>query len=459
MSSTITRSKSKNHVNQLQIDSSSINDCGVFNIIETSYDGDCLYSSIADFFERNEHLFNDTPRLAHQIRSNTVDYILSRNSSGFQLNWERFVESIIFNLETRITGLTQYGNNVKKDESIRQSYRKYMKQSGNFGTFSELCAAAEYYGFSGYIFQRDDSNVICCYDYGFTGTPDIDLTKPQLLLLFTGPIDAGHFRRLEPSIAPSIIHPGKYQITNSSLALASQGSKVTISQLHGNPSTNSQIPKTIASQPKPISCEICKQQFKSISGLEVHRTQHDHVPKKKSNKKSNKNAKESGSEPVSEPLSGPVSEPITCDICKQTFETAKGLAVHRNRHTKEANNTTANNLQSRLKVSPSDTHSANDVNTEGSSKSTLDSECNKWRKIFEEFENNDTLDEAAFDSNVENFQKFLFTATQRLPGPQHPSTKYYRLRQQKKEPKKYFSPTIEVIESSEDRHQCKTASA
>lgn len=40
---------------------------------------------------------------------------------------------------------------------------------------------------------------------------------------------------------------------------------------------------------------------------------------------------------------------------------------------------------------------------------------------------------------MEKFQKFLFTARQRLPGPQHPSIKFYRLRQQKKNRKETSS--------------------
>lgn len=147
MSTRITRSQVQKLSMQLQIESSSINECGVFNIIEVDYDGDCLFSSILDFVEKNKDCFKEAPQTANQIRSQAVDYILSRNSIGFQQNWDRFVGNIKFNLETRITGFSNYGSNDKADELIKLAYRSYMSKPGTFGTFSELTAAAEFYGF------------------------------------------------------------------------------------------------------------------------------------------------------------------------------------------------------------------------------------------------------------------------------------------------------------------------
>lgn len=207
MSSRTTRSNSRN---QLHIDSSTINECGVFNIIETKHDGDCLFTSILDLMSRNREKYKNAPLLASQIRSQSVDYILTRNSVGFQQNWERFYKNIQMNLETRIEGLSKYGDNDKSDELIKEAYRRYMSTSGNFGTFSELCASAELYGFMGNIFQHTEANEYICYEFGSTGNPAIDKKKQLLFLLFTGPTDSGHFRRLEPSIAPVIIQPGKY---------------------------------------------------------------------------------------------------------------------------------------------------------------------------------------------------------------------------------------------------------
>lgn len=212
MASITTRSKSRH---QFQIESQSIDECGVFNVVETKYDGDCLFSAILDFTRQNANVLNNTPQFTNQLRLQTVEYILSRNSIGFQENWNRFLDNIKYNLETRIPCLSQYGKNSKNDESIKQSYSIYMKKSGNFGTFSELCAAAEFYGFTGYIFQINEANEYSCYDFGLTGNQQIDKKKPQIFLLFTGPVDSGHFRRLEPSIAPVTILTGKYQLSES----------------------------------------------------------------------------------------------------------------------------------------------------------------------------------------------------------------------------------------------------
>lgn len=145
MSQIAIRSKSQR---QLQIESQSINECGTFNITDVDGDGNCLFSTIFDFIVQNKDEFYDKLRQsAHQVRLKTVNYALSRNANGFQPNWERFYPVIKFNLESRITGLDQYGKTEKIDIEIKQLYRNYMSKDGNFGTFSELLAAAESYGF------------------------------------------------------------------------------------------------------------------------------------------------------------------------------------------------------------------------------------------------------------------------------------------------------------------------
>ncbi|KAG4073566.1 hypothetical protein HA402_000790 [Bradysia odoriphaga] len=67
-----------------------------------------------------------------------------------------------------------------------------------------------------------------------------------------------------------------------------------------------------------------------------------------------------------------------------------------------------------------------------SNKAALDSECNAWQKRFGNHETAEEIDTESFERDVADFQKFLLKANQRLPGPQHPSVKFYRLRQQKK---------------------------
>lgn len=200
-----------------------------------------------------------------------MDYILSRNSIGFQENWDRFVGNIKYNLEARIGCLSQYGSNSKNDESIKQAYRKYMSQSGNFGTFSELCAAAEMYGFTGYIFQCDELNDYHCYDFGLTGNQLVDKRKPQIFLLFTGPVDSRHFRRLEQSIAPVVIRPGKYQLSEnippSQIVPIKNVIKKVSDQVTQNIQSIQHIPNSNSSQPQDFLCDICKKRFDTKRGL------------------------------------------------------------------------------------------------------------------------------------------------------------------------------------------------
>lgn len=133
-----TRSKSKNRIPKFLLESSLSSERAVFNVINNNdITGDCLFSTIAEFIGLNANYFKDIPKSKHQIRLWIVNYILSRNSIGFQQNWERFYGNIRFNLENRIVDdLSQYGANDRKNNEIQQSYREYMST-----TFSELCAA------------------------------------------------------------------------------------------------------------------------------------------------------------------------------------------------------------------------------------------------------------------------------------------------------------------------------
>lgn len=86
MSTRITRSKLQNQPNQFQIESQTVNECGVFNIAEVPHDGDCLFSSILDFIEQNRAHFKDAVQTVNRLRLEAVTYILSKNSIGFQEN-------------------------------------------------------------------------------------------------------------------------------------------------------------------------------------------------------------------------------------------------------------------------------------------------------------------------------------------------------------------------------------
>lgn len=411
----ITRSQARkqvNEVNQIQIESLVINECGIFNIVDTKYDGNCLFSSLFDFFVNSKDRFRTIPTTADRIRTDTVDYVLSRNAIGFQQNWDRFWWSINYNLETHIAGISEYGQNDRNDELIKERYREYMSQSNKFGTFSELCAAAELYGFQGYIFQQNEPNEIITYEFGFTDNITANEDKPTVFLYFTGDISSGHFRRLEPIIAPNALQSGRYKVINNH----QPSTKISIKRVteHRNMNLTALPPPP----PRKVSCDVCKESFKTAKGLATHRKRHDD---------------ESASHKTITESAVVQQQSWTCDVCNQSFGSARGLVTHRNRHVKQANEKTATEVNERLVGSSTkDGQNGGNIDIYPSDSSSLQTECNEWKKTFEEFENSEILDELTFDEKVASFQSFIFTANQRLPGPQHPSIKFYRLRQQKK---------------------------
>lgn len=424
MSSVNTRSKTRN---QIQIDGQSINECGIYNIVETKHDGDCLFSSIFDFTSQNPIGIKNPPQSKNEVRTQTVDHVLSRNAAGYRENWDRFFPSISYNLETKIYRIDKYGSSVRNDEIIRLTYRRYMSKHGNFGTFSELCAAAELYGFTGYIFQQNESNEYICYDFGLTGNQLVDKKKPQLILLFTGPIDSGHFRRLEPSIAPTTIQPGKYKDQAETPASGTIANKITIKRIQDDNSLNKLLnalgPKSNTQPQQDFECDICKKRFETKRGLSTHRNVH--------NDKNSQEIIPTDSSEVPTNQNKPPSATHNCKVCGQSFS-KQGLAVHMNRHAKEANDHTTSRLRTRLGVTETTEPTTNKKDEAKANKAELDSECRVWNDIFENCLNEEALDSASFDEKVSKFQKFLFKANQRLPGPQHPSVKFYRLRKQNK---------------------------
>lgn len=281
-----------------------------------------------------------------------------------------------------------------------------MTTTGTFGTFTELIAAAELYGFVVHVFHRDASYNYTCYEAGTTGNTNIDRKKLRLFLLFTGPTDAGHFRRLDPSIVPTIIQARKYQQIDISSASQLHNNKITIKRcsIHQKPITNSE--KEASSSVKdntPVK--------KLARPRDSTETINPAEPMNQENQPGDNNATETTT--------------VTCDICKQTFPTKRGLSIHRNRHANEANATTASQLSSRLTRTTSakadstehDAPSNEPLSATGQAvRAALDSEYNIRQKTFEKYESSEEMDINAFEEDMANFMKFLFKANQRLPG-------------------------------------------
>lgn len=94
-----------------------------------------------------------------------------------------------------------------------------MSTMGKEGTYMELCHAAKMFGFVGMVIEAEQSNnYYNCFEIGLTGNHTEDILKPKIFILFTGRLDSGHFRLLEPTKpkSPSLFKYGKYIEKSSS---------------------------------------------------------------------------------------------------------------------------------------------------------------------------------------------------------------------------------------------------
>ena len=118
-----------------------------------------------------------------------------------------------------------------------------------------------------------------------------------------------------------------------------------------------------------------------------------------------------------------------CAVCHKSFPSSHSLAIHFSSHPIEANQARVD----RHRVQPVNApEQNNDPQSNHILPSDLSSELDKWFKIFEKTSSTLTdFDVNKFNLDVEAFQKFLYKATDKTPGPVHPATTYYRLRQKR----------------------------
>lgn len=248
-----------------------------FDIVENAGSGDCLFYALLDFLRRHNTEFTNIPipHSADDLRMKAVEHILKPNADGHQLNFERFKDNLMVNLQNEITC---WSMDEVSDETMKESYSSHMTTPGNYGTTSELCVIAELFDFGFNIVRRDDSDKFTCYDYGSSTNRDIGQSKPVVHLLFTGNISRGHFRLMVPVYGsnPSIIPPGNYELIEdysssrlTSIALARPvviDTEVTIDQ--PTPTTKDK------SAAIDLKCEFCGRFFSSRRGSNVHRNIH-----------------------------------------------------------------------------------------------------------------------------------------------------------------------------------------
>lgn len=180
-----------------------------FKILENEGNGDCLFISIMQFLEHDD--IYEPPNNVTDLRRKIVNYI-SHSS-----NWNRFVDTIIFNLENLLPILLE--KNYSEDFK-RREYRNYMSQQSKYGTFAELQAASEIFNFVFTVFRKEierteEGSWYSCY------TSEDHKSKSKMFLLFTGKPSTGHFQFMRP-------------ISPQHIVLVPQGHYKTIDKRYGS---------------------------------------------------------------------------------------------------------------------------------------------------------------------------------------------------------------------------------
>lgn len=140
--------------------------------------------------------------------------------------------------------------------------------------------------------------------------------------------------------------------------------------------------------PRKVSCEVCNESFKTAKGLATHRKRHDDESASLTNTTESVIVQQKS---------------WACDVCNQSFDSSRGLATHRNRHVRQANEKTATELNERL-VGTTTRDMQSEKHTETSANEpSLQTECNEWKNTFEGFENSENLNETSFDEKLESF--------------------------------------------------------
>ncbi len=189
---------------------------------------------------------------------------LSTNLKGFQSNWDRFSNALIFNNHKQIPSLLNLNDSKCSNNKGKVDYFEYMSKPGNYGTFTELTAASELFGFIGLVIQIFDGEQFNCYDFGISNIPELNEKKPLLFLVFSGPPKNGHFRLLKPaSKKPVIIQNGIYYRTSSDETNVISMSNMRISN----------VVKTSGTETK-YTCKLCpngdQKSFATKKGLRIH---------------------------------------------------------------------------------------------------------------------------------------------------------------------------------------------
>lgn len=236
------------------------------------------------------------------------------------------------------------------------------------------------------VIEKDQSNEFYnCFEIGLTGNQE-DFSKPKIFVIFTGALDSGHFRLLDPikPRSPSLFKSGKY----TKMPNIEKGKEILIKFVN-----NSYIQSNIETQPKSKS-------------------QPTHNNKDTSSK-SEKN--------IYSDLFN-----MQCEICDQFCKGFNGLAIHKSKKHK---------TEQRQKIIKSEQNEINDQNVNDDRNIETTSELKLfWNRIKQELDNliiSDEFNAEKCDSVVVEFIFKLREIQKVLPGPKNPNTKYYEMRKNK----------------------------
>ncbi len=199
-----------------------------FKILENDGNGDCLFMSIMQFLEHNDEIMYELPRDVTELRHEIVNYI-SHSS-----NWNRFTDTIQFNLESLlpIMGKTDYPEIFRS-----RAYSHYMKQQRQYGTFAELQAASEIFDFVYVVFRkeqrRSESGSYETWYNCFSSSEDHTF-KSKMFLFFSGMPSSGHFQFMQP-IFPKrnlVILQGDYKTNDEHYSSDNSYSVLSVKKVH-----------------------------------------------------------------------------------------------------------------------------------------------------------------------------------------------------------------------------------
>lgn len=160
------------------------------DIQENIGEGNCLFLAVLDFLKCLSGKFENIPANVNDLRTRSVNHIVSGTYDGSKRNFCRYKDSIISNLAQQFSPTSIHG-----DKDIMDVYSSYMSTPGEYGTSAELCAMGELFNFGFYVIREVDPVNFTCFDYGSIKD---DNDRPFMILYFTGSVDRGHFRWLKP---------------------------------------------------------------------------------------------------------------------------------------------------------------------------------------------------------------------------------------------------------------------